>query len=202
MSKHITKICVSSFFYLYNIRRIRNYLSQTSNETLIYAFVSSRLNYWNSLLYGLPDFLLNKLQRVQNSSARLIFNEHKFCQTTPLIMELNWLPIRLTIEFKILLITFEILHGLAPYYLSYLLLLLGVHQDIILGTQMITFYLATLGFISKASRDRSFTCAARKLWNALPFDVRCAKSVAVFKFNLKTHLFRYRIYSNKRPTSN
>ena len=119
-SKHITKICVSSFFYLYNIRRIRNYLSQTSTETLIYACVSSRLNYCNSLLYRLPDSLLNKLQRVQNSSARLIFNEHKFCHTTPLMMELHWLPIRFRIEFKILLINFEILHGLAPYYLSYL----------------------------------------------------------------------------------
>ena len=52
MSKHITKICASSFFYLYKIRRIRNYLSQTSTETLIHAFVSSRLNYCDSLSYG------------------------------------------------------------------------------------------------------------------------------------------------------
>ena len=69
MSKHITKICTSSFFYLNKIRRIRNYLSQTSTETLIYTFVSSRLNYCNSLLYGLPDSLLNKLQSVQNAWA-------------------------------------------------------------------------------------------------------------------------------------
>ena len=107
MSKHITKIHASSFFYLYNIRRIRNYLSQTSTETLIYAFVSSRINYCDSLSYGLPDSLLNKLQSVQNACARLIFNEHKFCHITPLIMELHWLPIRFRIEFKILLITFE-----------------------------------------------------------------------------------------------
>lgn len=69
MSKHITKICTSPFFYLYKIRRIRNHLSQTSTETLIYTFVSSRLNYCNSLLYGLPDSLLNKLQSLQNACA-------------------------------------------------------------------------------------------------------------------------------------
>ena len=46
------------------------------------------------------------------------FNEHKFCHTTPLIVELHWLPIRFRIVyFKILLITFKILHGLAPSYL-------------------------------------------------------------------------------------
>ena len=118
MSKHIKKICASSFFCLYNIRRIRNYLSQTSTETLIHAFVSSRLNYCDSLSFGPPDSLLNKLQSVQNASARLIFSEHKFCHTTPLFMELHWLPIRFRIEFKILLIPFEILHGLASSYLS------------------------------------------------------------------------------------
>ena len=103
MLKHITKICSSSFFYLHNIQRIRNYPSQTSTETLIHAFISSHLDYYNSLLYGLSDSSLNKLQRVQNACARLIFNEHKFCHITPLIMELHWLPIRFRIEFKILL---------------------------------------------------------------------------------------------------
>ena len=123
LSKHITKICASSFFHLYNIQRIRNYLSQTSTETLIHAFVSRRLNYCDSLSYGLPDSLLNKLQSVRNAWTRLIFNEHKFCHTTPLIMELHRLPVRFRIE----------------------LFLLGVHQDIImLGTQMIASYLVIL----------------------------------------------------------
>ena len=61
MAAHITKICASSFYYIYNIRRIRKYLSQQSTETLIHAFITSRLDYCNGLLYGLPDCLLNKL---------------------------------------------------------------------------------------------------------------------------------------------
>ena len=77
LNKHITKICGSAFFYLSNIRHIRNYLSQTSTERLIHAFVSSCLDYCNRLLHDLPDFLLNKLQRVQNACAWLIFNERR-----------------------------------------------------------------------------------------------------------------------------
>ena len=189
MSKHITKICASSFFYLYNIRRIRNYLSQTSTETLIHGFVSIRLDYYNSVLYGLPDSLLNKLQRVQNACARLIFNEHKFCHITPLIMELHWLPVRFRIKFKILLITFKILHGLAPSYLSSLISLRRPWRYNLRSSND-TLLLNYPNFISKATLgDRSFTCVAPKLWNALRFDVRCAKSVDVYKVKLQTHLF-------------
>ena len=137
MATHITKICAPSFYYIYNIRRIRKYLSQQSTETLVHAFITSRLDYCNGLLYGLPDCplnklqrvqnacarlifkeqkfclpdcLLNKLQRVQNACARLIFKEQKFCHVTPFIYELHWLPIRYRIEFEILLITFKILN--------------------------------------------------------------------------------------------
>ena len=59
-----------------------------------------------------------KLQRVMNASARLIYRAHKFCHITPLLAELHWLPVRSRIHYKILLITFKILHGLSPKYLS------------------------------------------------------------------------------------
>ena len=73
MTDHISKICSSSFYYLYNLRRIRKYLSNKSTESLVHAFISSRLDYCNSLLYGLPNCSLIKLQRVQNACAQLIF---------------------------------------------------------------------------------------------------------------------------------
>ena len=61
------------FFHLYNIRRIRKYLSRENTETLIHAFISSRIDYCNSLLYGVPNCHLHKLQRVQNAAARLLY---------------------------------------------------------------------------------------------------------------------------------
>ena len=60
---HISKTCNSAFYYLYNLRRIRKYLSKDNTKTLIHAFISSRVDYCNSLLYGLPEYQLNKLQR-------------------------------------------------------------------------------------------------------------------------------------------
>ena len=74
MTDHISKICSSSFYYLYNLRRIRKYLSNKSTESLVHAFVSSRLDYCNSFLYGLPNCSIIKLQRVQNACARLSHN--------------------------------------------------------------------------------------------------------------------------------
>ena len=56
MGTHITKTCSSAFYYLYNIRHIRKYLSRESTEKLVHAFISSRLDYCNSLLYGIPEF--------------------------------------------------------------------------------------------------------------------------------------------------
>ena len=73
MSELITKLCASAFFYIYNVRRIRQYLSRDSAETLVLAFISSELDYGNSLLFGLPQYQIQKLQRVQNASAHLIF---------------------------------------------------------------------------------------------------------------------------------
>ena len=71
MASHITKLCASSFYYIYNIRQIRKYLSRKSTEILVHAFITSRLDYCNGLSYELPDCLLNKLQRVQNACARV-----------------------------------------------------------------------------------------------------------------------------------
>ena len=79
MASDITKISSSSFYCIYNIRGIRKYLSRQSTEIPVHAFISSRLDYCNGLLQGLPDCLLNKLQRVQNACLRLIFREQKFC---------------------------------------------------------------------------------------------------------------------------
>ena len=114
MTTHVNKTSSSAFFYLYNIRHIRKFLSRQHTETLIHAFTTSRIDYCNSLLYGLPGKTLCKLQRIQNACARLL---PRFCHITPLLIELHWLPVRQRITFKLLLITFKTLHQLAPSYL-------------------------------------------------------------------------------------
>ena len=85
------------------------------------AFVISRLNYCNSILFELINTELQKLQRVQNTAARLISNMNKFDHNDSILVKLHGLPVRYRINFKILLITFKVIHGLAPKYLSELL---------------------------------------------------------------------------------
>ena len=191
MTDHISKIFSSSFYYLYNLRRIPKYLSNKSTESLVHSFVSSRLDYLNSLLYtyGLPNCSLIKLQRVQIASARLIFAEGRYCHITPFLIKLHWLPIKSRIVFKILLLTFKILHGTAPTYLNSLISL-KPQSCYNLRSSCDNLLLKQPSFKSKATLgDRSFTCAAPKLWNALPFEARDSKSLDIFKSKLKTHLF-------------
>ena len=118
MNSHVNNPCSNAFDYLYNIRRIRKYLSRRSTETLIHSFVSRRVDYCDSLLYGPPAYQLNKLQRVQNATARLIFRESKNCHVRPLLYNLHWLPVKFRIDFKILVLTYKVINGLAPFYLQ------------------------------------------------------------------------------------
>ena len=189
MVSHINKTCKAVFFYLFNIRRIRKFLSSENTQVLVNAFVTSRLDYCNSVLYGLPTTELQKLQRVENAAARLICNVSRFDHISPTLKMLHWLPVKYRIDFKILLITYKAIHGLAPAYLSELITLKTVSRyslrssgEVLLQPPRIKT-LRTLG-------DRSFTVAAPALWNSLPNAVRCAQSVQSFKDRLKTHLFR------------
>ena len=77
MSTHITKTCGTAFYWLYNIKRISKFLSRENLISVIHAFVRSRLDYCNSILYGLPSSELIKLQRVQNAAARLVTSTPK-----------------------------------------------------------------------------------------------------------------------------
>ena len=110
MSTHISKLCSSAFFHLHYISRIRKFLSPGETKSLVHAFVTSRVDYCNSLLYGLPASQLNKVQRVLNTAARLVCCAPRFSHITPLMYELHWLPLKQRIHFKILLFAFKAIH--------------------------------------------------------------------------------------------
>lgn len=118
MTDHINKACNAVFYHLHNLRRIKKYLSRDSLITLAHAFITSRLDYCNGLLFGLPNVQIAKLQRVQNAAARLILGFCKFSHITPALYELHWLPVSLRIDYKILLLTFKCIYGLSLTYLS------------------------------------------------------------------------------------
>ena len=111
MSSNVNSICRSASLALRNIARVRKYLSQHNTERLVHAFISSKLDYCNSLLYGLPSTEIQKLQRIQNSAARLIVGTKRREHISPILYDLHWLPVRERIIFKVLLVTFKV----APY---------------------------------------------------------------------------------------
>ena len=112
------KTCQSAFFSLYNIRRIRKYLPFEAAKPIVRAFVTSRIDYCNAILYGLPAVHVNRLQRVQNAAARLLTNTPRYSHIAPVKINLHWLPVKFRIIFKVNLMTFKVLHCLAPAYLS------------------------------------------------------------------------------------
>ncbi len=79
MQPHINSVCQSCYYHLHNISRIRKCLTYEACETLVHALITSRLDYCNSMLCGVPKCHLEKLQRVQNSAARLITYTRKEC---------------------------------------------------------------------------------------------------------------------------
>ena len=169
--------------------RISKYFFRRSTEMLIHAFVSSRVDYCNSLLYGLPAYQLNKLQRVQNAATRLIFQPSKTVAVYQ-TYNLHWLPLKFRIDFTILLLTYKAINGFAPFYLQELISLkeackynLLIDCDKLLLNPMKFNTLTTLG-------DRSFAAAAPQLCNSLPYAIRGSPSVASFKKALKALLFQ------------
>ena len=118
MKDHVSNIVRAASFAIYKIGRLSKYLDRESTERLIHAFVSSRLDSCNSLLYGLPDCQISKLQRVQNSAARIVSRCSKRDHMTPVLCELHWLPVRQRLQYKIALLTFKALNNMAPSYIS------------------------------------------------------------------------------------
>ena len=97
MNAHVGQVCRTAYC---NVSAIRRMLTREVAEILVYAFVSSRLDHCNSLLYGLPDTSINKVQSVQNAAARVIMGTGKRnCIIPCAVYQLHWFPVRQRIHF-------------------------------------------------------------------------------------------------------
>ena len=188
MEPHINNIMRAAFFKIREISYYRRFLTPLCAKTLIHAYITSKLDYCNGLLYGLPSQQLNRLQSILNTAARLVTMTRKYDHITPILRDLHWLPVNFRVQFKLLLQVYKTLHGLAPSYLPSKLSLKpnkGLRSDnqLLLDVPKSTLQLKYYG-------DRAFSVAGPTLWNALPKEIRLCKSVDSFKSNLKTHFFK------------
>ena len=171
LDKHVTNTCKACFFHLRNISKIRDCLSLADTEKLVHAFITSKLDSTNSLLYGLATFLIDRLQNVQNAMACIITCTKKYDHIKHVLKQLYWLPVSQRINYKILhvLLTYKALNGQAPSYITKLLEPYAPTRNL----RSFSKILLKVPPVKPVSYGRwCFSFAAPSLWNSLPDNIR------------------------------
>ncbi|KAL5260505.1 hypothetical protein ACHWQZ_G010593 [Mnemiopsis leidyi] len=178
--------------HLRNLRVIGSKLNYDLKRQLIHCLIFSKLDYCNGLLYGIPDYLINKLQKVQNSCVRYIFGSNtvsKWDRISPFLKQAHFLPIQRRIEYKIALTTFKCLNNMAPSYVSNLIKPKAPSLKDLRGDE--DYFLLSVPPVPHLKQtERSFSYCAPTVWNSLPYKLRTLTDIRVFKSVLKTHLFK------------
>ena len=119
MAEHVNTVTRNCFYQLHQLRFIRRSLLPDTAKLLIHAFISSRVDYCNSLLFGATATVARKLQAVLNASARYISRLRRFDHISSVLKnELHWLPVEYHIRYKLALLVYKCLHGAGPTYLA------------------------------------------------------------------------------------
>lgn len=186
---HVNRVVSSCFYQLRRIKSSLKALPLETAKTLVNCFVVSRLDYCNSLLAGVPQTTLDRLQRVMNTAARMLCGVGRREHVSDLLSNcLHWLRVPQRVQFKLCLLMYKSLHGMAPTYLAELCQSVGMvdargrlrsaeRGDLITPRSATKF------------GDRAFAISGPQAWNGLPTNVRNSMTLSTFKAALKTHLF-------------
>jgi hypothetical protein len=166
--KHITDICKASFFHIRALQHIRRYLDLQTTKIIAASLIASKLDYCNAVLAGISSHNLNRLQRVQNATARVVLNS-KNKSSTLQCKDLHWLPIKQRIDYKIALTTFKSLSNPDPIFLRSLLTTEVPVRSLRSSDHGIKL---RIPFCKTELASRSFSVYAPKLWNSLPKPLR------------------------------
>jgi Reverse transcriptase (RNA-dependent DNA polymerase)/Endonuclease-reverse transcriptase len=188
LSDHVNNVCKAAHYHVRALRHVRKYVSEDIAKSIATSLVGARLDYCNAVLYGTSRNNIDKLQRVQNTLARIVKLRSKYDHITPLLSELHWLPIDARIHHKIAVLTFKAVSTRKPDYLA----------------ELVSFHKPTRELRSSSRRpnllqvpnvktvfgSRAFCHAAPAVWNSLPTEIMdTALSLATFKSRLKSHLY-------------
>ena len=185
--KHVNYVSQSCYYHMNALRHIRHCLDNHTASLIAHALISSRLDYANSVLLGAPLYVTNKLQRIQNTLARIVLQTDSLTHSQPLLQQLHWLPVHSRIRFKLATITYKALSTNSPQYLASLI---HYHQPVCsLRSSDQRYLFPTPSSINFSSR--SFRCSAPAIWNPIPLEIRSSPTIDTFKRHLKTHYFRF-----------
>jgi len=185
---HVNSLCKAAHFHIRALSHVRKCVPENVAMTVASTMVGARLDYCNSVLYGTTNLNLQKLQRVQNSLARIITGTKRTEHITPVLARLHWLPIAARIEYKVALTTYKVVTTQQPGYLN----------------DLITFHTSARQLRSSSKinhlrvdspntvfASRAFQHAAPVIWSSLPPELtNYLSSINIVKSGLKTHLYR------------
>ena len=180
MNAHVSNIARTCYYELRRWASIRRFLTSTATATLVSAFVLSRIDYCNSLLFGSTNDVTSHLQRIQNYAARVIFRLPMSSSITIHLKSLHWLPVKVRSTYKIACLCYHCHSSTAPSYVTDMLHKKPLHTR---NTRSSSYTMPLLNrpAHSKATLgDRSFSFASSSVWNSIPNDVRCAPSLSSF----------------------
>jgi len=188
---HFNSVIKSCNYQLRKLSSIVKYLNINAAKTLVHAFITSRVDYCNSLFVNLPNKDLVRLQSILNRAARLIYKLPPFTSTSSYLFELHWLPIKARIEFKICLLVHKSIKYKQPVYLNELFIHYTPQSNVILRAADDP-HLLIVPRLNKHSTfaSRAISYSGPLFYNKLPFNIKEAKSDDAFKKLLKTHLFQ------------
>ena len=154
-------------YHLYRLSSICHYFTTEATKSAINALLTSRLDYCNSLLVNLPASHIFRLQRIRNYKARLVTRTSRHDHITPVLMGLHWLQVASRIHFKVLVLAYRCVNGLAPTYLAELL-----HIRTPDG-RLRKDYAPTLHqcITKKSIGESAFGITASRLWNLLAGNI-------------------------------
>ena len=193
LGKQIIELKKKCFYTLRNINKIRFLLSYEQRKVIVNSLVVSCLDYCNGLYFGISQKLMNQLQILQNACAKAVMGKYKYDHLGDDLKTLHWLNIKKRILFKIGLLAYKAVNGLAPQYL----------QDLF----QYSHHGHTLKLIvpanncTKSYGQRSFSVVGPTLLNNLPSSITQCDSVKCFKSALKTLLFDLNDYELNKLTS-
>jgi hypothetical protein len=176
MERQVNTISRNAYYHLRSISRIQKFLDAAACNQLVCVLVIPHLDCGNSLLYGLPDYLDDKLKLVQNAVVRLVTQTSKRKHITSKRKSLHWLPICQRVMYKIAVLVYQCVNGTAPSYPCKLVYLRSVNRRLSNYSE-IWRDLEVPMTLPGAYGSRSFTYAAHQIWNSLPIDLKICPSI-------------------------
>ena len=176
---YITSLSKSCFYLIRALRHIRPILSEGTANLIASSLVSSRLDYANACLFGISAKNTARLQRIQNTLARVVTRSRPCTSTAPLLIHLHWLPVSYRIQYKIALLTYKSLHSTAPPYLSSLIQSYNPTRNL----RSSNAHRLITPFAPTCFGSRGFRVAGPTIWNSLPCTVKTCTSIYSFKNN-------------------